>query len=201
MSIKYKRGFDVSLTAAAVAFAAMAFCPAAWAQPQTVNVGALNLSPGGEIDFRLFGANGGQSDKYNVAGQFSSSVTPGNPGDLIVGFSTGDDVPLRPGTTFTLVTFGSTSFTAADSIRFRAAPRDGLTNIDGAFILNTLGGGAGSLQFTLRASPELPEPGSLSLLLPVLGGIGIASLRLRRQFLHSAQIINCHLWAFCRRCR
>lgn len=136
---------------------------------QTNSVSALYLGSGAELDFHLYGANGGSgtnganSDRIADSGAFNYSSS--SPGSYIVGFSPGDSNLLTPGTVFTLITFNSTNFTPADASHFTAQAQGGFTAISGTFLLNSVSGGAGSLQFQVDSSAEMPEPNVFALLL------------------------------------
>jgi hypothetical protein len=153
-------------------------CLGAGAQAQTTStLSNLFLSPGGEIDLRLFGAvggpgtNGTNSDRFAVQNQFSST-NPSSAATYTIGFTLGDDIPLVPGTNFTLVTFTNTNF--VDASKFRAAVRgDRLQSIEGSFLLvppDSANGQPGSLVFTLGRYATVPEPASLMLMALFLGG-------------------------------
>lgn len=148
------------------------------AQAQTTStLSNLFLSPGGEIDLRLFGGvggpgtNGTNSDRFAVQNQFSST-NPSSSGTYTVGFALGDDIPISWGTSFTLVTFTNTNF--VDASKFRAAARgDRLQSIEGSFLLmppDSVNGQPGSLVFTLGRYTTVPEPASLMLMALFLGG-------------------------------
>ena len=132
---------------------------------QTTSVGSLYLSNGAELDFGLFGANGGagtnggNSDRIASSSQFNYSSS--SAGNYIVGFSHGDGSPLLPGSLYTLVTFASTNFLPTDATHFTVAPRGSVSSITGNFILNpgtgSAGTGGGILQFQLTDESDLPE--------------------------------------------
>jgi hypothetical protein len=134
------------------------------AQAQGVgSVGSLFLSPGSQLNFGLYGANGGQSDRIDVQNQFNFSSSSTGPFNF--GFSLEDNTGLELGRTFTLVTFGSTNFTDTNS--FVARPRGTLADVQGQFALvfpEAANNNRGSLLFTLTSFAVIPEPGAGGLL-------------------------------------
>ena len=166
-------------TVAAVAilgFSAAVCAPTVQAQT-TTSLSSLFLSPNAEIDLGLYGggvANGsGPSDRIVVQNQFNYSSA--SPASYTFAFTHGDTVPLTAGTTYTLMTFGTTNFAPTDASAFHAAPRGTLSALDGVFSFvpaDTPNGLPGKLQFLVTSAADTPEPGTgllVALSLPVFG--------------------------------
>jgi autotransporter-associated beta strand protein len=112
----------------------------------TLSGSSLNWNGGAEVDFDLAAAN---SDRLALAGAF----TKGAAGSFEFAFN--PTANLTPGTTYTLVTFGSTNFDVTD-FSYSGLPAE----VKGRFTLE-----AGALKFTVldNIAPVLHAPSDITL--------------------------------------